>query len=137
MLLIRADGNKTIKSCLKMTCTHFNEITCTNHFTSVPLQSVHVLNSQFFSQDIFLVDLFTSLLSFMLLWMNILNNYTRQKSKCLSPYCLQDINTLKADLPQNWIYFFYLFFNQGNLPKRTLSTLSMQQANLCTMEEHF
>lgn len=51
------------------------------HFTTVPLQTVcvgfkpQILQLTFISQDILLVDSFTFPLSFMLLWMRILNHY--------------------------------------------------------------
>lgn len=75
MLLMRADSNKIIKPCLKITCTHFNEITCTKVISHQCLykQSAWVFNPNIttliFSQDIINVDLFTAPLSFMLLWM--------------------------------------------------------------------
>lgn len=141
MLLSRADSDKIIKPCLKTTCTHFNEITCTkvNSHQCRYKQSVRVFNPNN-TIDIY----FTRHNHCWLIYIPIIIHVAvdayseplyKRVSRCISPNRLQDINALKTSFPENLFFFFFL--NQGNLPKSTLSTLSMQQANLFTTNESF
>lgn len=96
-LHIRADSDNIIKPCLKTTCTHFNEITCTKviSYNGALTNSLWVLNPNIrlqltFSQDIITAD-FLSSLSFMLLWILFSELHYNKKANA---YFHMDFKTL-------------------------------------------
>lgn len=137
MLVIRTDRDKIIKPRLKTTCTHFYEITCTKVISRQCLYKVCKGFKPKYYNYIYSTRHNPRLLLYIPVTIHVgVDAYYeplyKWVSQCTSPYGLKDISAVESGFPENFFFFFFFFLNQGNLPKSTLSTLSMQQANLFT-----